>query len=938
MIIDLLDIPRAISVNKLEQVTAPRLFSNKMMYDPQGLLSTDIFGISKGDRRSTFAYIDLRRPFLHPHIYDKVLMRSLKSTISYITSGQKRYVVQNGMLVEDEENGWTGLGKLYENWDKIAWSKLASNNDVNKKLLGYLTRDQAFITKILVCPPSYRDVMIAGTVDSSDHVNELNELYLRLIRNTALLSEGGLFAPMQYATQMKIQKTLVEVSEYFKNQISSKTGLIRKNLLGKSVSYGTRSVISAPTYNNNVLQDNMIDMEHVALPISQCCSTFYPFIESWLKNFFTREIINDPNLVTFYDHASGKEIVATLKDPEIQFSEKNIKKIINDYCLNPDNRYRVINADVIIPTKTSEKIVKASMVLKGKVLLENNATKVLNRVMTVTDILYLACVDVAEKRHAMITRYPVGTDKGIFFNKIRVQSTKDHVKVVFNGKEYPFYPSIDFKIDPDQVGVQFIDTVVMSNSMLDGMGADYDGDQISVRTLWSDEANHEAERIMNSKMTALSITGTNSRVVAKEVFNSYYSLTKIEDGGKVVPPLLQRDYLTMNPDDFTCAKLAKMFADRASISEEDGKITKHKSLHNTWDTMTVPADYFFKGHSEMKLTVGRFILNKYVLGGSGIITSTGIVNKVLNKGSIGDLDNSIGQLYMKDVITRPQFNAYLDRRDNLGYWLNGMLAHTISLRMLKPLKEVERRKKELCTKYEKEIAAGDIDVMTSISNELVAYAKELLKGDPGMDLYDSGDLDFGNNYKNNAILKGAVMNNITGEFDFIDTSFMNGFEVKDIPAHANSILSGQYPASIATKDAGYTGKKLLALLQMMEVDEPGTDCGTKNLIPITITERNKKDLLYTYIDSGSSQLVELTSDNISNYVGKTVMMRSPMSCINTKICSLCAGNLFYMLDARQAGLYATQLSHSDLNLGLKAKHNQLVNLFYFDPDKMIEDI
>jgi hypothetical protein len=267
-----------------------------------------------------------------------------------------------------------------------------------------------------------------------------------------------------------------------------------------------------------------------------------------------------------------------------------------------------------------------------------------------------------------------------------------------------------------------------------------------------------------------------------------------------------------------------------------------------------------------------------------------------------------------------------------------MLAHTISEKMLKPLPEVEKKKAELCKKYEKELAEGNIDVMTMISDELVAYAKEILKDDPGMDLYNSGDLDFGNNYKNNAILKGAVINKITNEYDFISSSFMGGIEVKDIPAHANSILASQYPASIATADAGYMGKKLLALLQMMEIDEPGTDCGTKHLVPIKITKHNSKDMLYTYIDDGSGQLKMLDKDNISNYIGQTVNMRSPMTCTTDKICSKCAGNLFYMLDVKHAGLFATQISHAALNLGLKAKHNSLVELYTFNPDNLIEDI
>lgn len=936
MKIELLDINRLIAVNKLQEITSPRLFSNKMMYDPDGILSSEIFGISKGDRRNTFAYINLKRHFIHPHLYAKVI-KSLQRNIIYVLSGQRRFVVRDGELVEDMENGWTGIDELYNHWSEIKWDKKRSSDSTSKKLLSNLSRDQVFIDKELVIPPAYRDVMIAGTVDSSDHVNELNDLYVKLIRSVSLLSEGGLFARTQYATQSKIQDTLVEIMEYFKHQISRKQGLIRKNLIGKSVDYGVRTVISAPAYNNEKITDNIIDVEHTAVPIASCCSLFYPFIEAWLKNFFTREIINDPNLISYYDHETGKEITATIKDPDIQFSEKNIKKYINDYCLNPDNRFKVVNIFVDVPSK-EKKLVTASMVLKGKIMLPNNATKVLNRALTFTDIMYLACVDVCEKRHIMVSRYPVGTDKGIFFSKIRVQSTINHVKLIFNGKEYPYYPDIDLKIPQDKVGVQFIDTLVMSNSHLDGMGADYDGDQVSARGIYSDEANMEAEEIMNRKTSALNITGANSKGVAKEVFNSLYELTK--DGptaGKKVNASDTENFLNIRPDNISRGFLAAMFAD--SVNNAGGKNNTKiiKARYNTWDIIEVPANYFYQGQSKMTMNVGRFIANKFILEGSGIIGASKIFEGVMNKKTIGKLDNLVGDLYLEDQINRKQFNSYLDHRDTLGYWLNGMLAHTISEKMLKPLPQIEKMKDELCKKYEKELSSGNIDVMTQVSDELVAYAKELLKGDPGMDLYDSGDLDFGNNYKNNAIIKGAVMNKITGEFDFIDTAFMDGIKIKDIPAHANSILASQYPASIATADAGYMGKKLLALLQMMVLDEEGSDCGTKRLVPIRITSTNADNVVYTYYEEGG-QLKMFTRDDIPKYMGKTIWMRSPMTCRGEKICSKCAGKLFYLLGAYNAGLFATQISHAALNLGLKAKHNSLVELFTIDPDNIIEDI
>lgn len=473
MKMDIVDIDRLIEVNKLEKVTSPHLFSNKMTYDPDGILSNEIFGISKGDRRNTFAYIDLGRHYIHPHVYSKVLC-PLFAGFKSILSGQKYFSVKNGLLIEDDDNGWTGIDELYKHWDEIDWKRFRSDsaNKTNKEFVQMATKQKIFMDKWIICPPAYRDVSLAGTFDSSDHVDEVNNLYVKLMRLIASTTEGGIFASRMYATQSKIEDTLVEISNYFKHLVEKKTGLIRRNLMGKSIDYGVRTVISAPTFGNNRIEENMVDMDHCALPISECCSTFYPFIEAWLMNFFTREIINDPNCISYFDQKQNKEVKGSILDPEIQFSERTIKKIINNYILNPDNRFEVIKVNIEKPTTPKPEIGEAVLILKGKIILENNVQTVLNRAMTYTDLLYLACVETCEHRHVMVSRYPVGTDKGIYFNKIRVQSTKNHLRVIFNGKEYPYYPMIDFNVPHEKVGVQFIDTLVYANAHLDGMGAD----------------------------------------------------------------------------------------------------------------------------------------------------------------------------------------------------------------------------------------------------------------------------------------------------------------------------------------------------------------------------------------------------------------------------------------------------------------------------------
>jgi hypothetical protein len=97
-------------------------------------------------------------------------------------------------------------------------------------------------------------------------------------------------------------------------------------------------------------------------------------------------------------------------------------------------------------------------------------------------------------------------------------------------------------------------------------------------------------------------------------------------------------------------------------------------------------------------------------------------------------------------------------------------------------------------------------------------------------------------------------------------------------------------------------------------------------------------MIYSYIDEGGGKLTMLDNSNIGSYIGKTVKMRSPMTCTGQKICSKCAGKLFYMIGAEHIGLFAVQISHADLNLALKAKHDASVKLHVFNPDEILEDI
>ena len=59
--------------------------------------------------------------------------------------------------------------------------------------------------------------------------------------------------------------------------------------------------------------------------------------------------------------------------------------------------------------------------------------------------------------------------------------------------------------------------------------ADYDGDQVGSKGVWSVEANDECMKIINSKYYYLDLNCINIKVSTNEAIQSLYSLTKVLD-------------------------------------------------------------------------------------------------------------------------------------------------------------------------------------------------------------------------------------------------------------------------------------------------------------------------------------------------------------------------------------------------------------------------
>ena len=95
-------------------------------------------------------------------------------------------------------------------------------------------------------------------------------------------------------------------------------------------------------------------------------------------------------------------------------------------------------------------------------------------------------------------------------------------------------------------------------------------------------------------------------------------------------------------------------------------------------------------------------------------------------------------------------------------------------------------------------------------------------------------------------------------------------------------------------------------------------------------------LQYRYIvEKGKLKL--LTPDNVKEYMGKEVNMRTPLYCTSDKYCNVCSGNQYYMMDGlRNVGLLTNRVGTSLLNAALKGFHDMSLKIVDIDIDKFIE--
>ena len=407
---DIYDIDKFVKVNNLQEVSNPILLERDNIPTNDGLLSYDIFGRTVEDRMETFAYMNLNGHFLHPLVYKT--WRRMDRKIEGVVAGYTKVVIKNGELTPSED-GWTGIEELYKHFDEIKFRKKDSiTQNERADFLKSLNKNEAFCSKWVICPAFYRDMQLSKSESGIVTVHDITKEYSKLLRLTrALQSDYTALSIITNSTRSKIQNMLVSIySDLFIKEIKGKNGIFRKFVLGKSVDYSCRLVISVAQFEGQRPEDMLVDYEHAGMPLAATITCFFPFIIKWLKDYFRNNVENvkDKFPVKVGDKVEYVRLLNVEKYND-EFFTKKIDSFLHSYADRLET----------IPLENDKGYDAHLKIIGNAASLDNSGISTdstLNRNCTWADLFYMAAWDVTRDKHVLITRYPFNKMDSNSFN------------------------------------------------------------------------------------------------------------------------------------------------------------------------------------------------------------------------------------------------------------------------------------------------------------------------------------------------------------------------------------------------------------------------------------------------------------------------------------------------------------------------------------------
>lgn len=493
-------------------------------FNKDGLFSEEIFGqMGTEERLTRFGYINLNTQIITPPVYVNLIklgsfFKDLMSGNVYATWNAASKMFER--VVGDPENvpgADTGYSFFLSHFHELEFEETGSLARKTKIDLIKKYRNIALCDKFLVEPAALRDV----TTDSSGRLqqDDVNKLYTSLLAYASGIpprTQSRLYDPIRSSIQAKV----VEIYEYFNNYLSGKRGFLQAYFAARRLALGTRNVIAAATYEATSPDDpQFLKVDETKIGLFQTLKGFTPPVIYWMRTLFINPIFGD----------DGSNLKVPLVDPKttnleyVEISDETRNRFVtSDGIESWINRFR--NADVrskpiTIPSADGKKNYYAYMVyddgnsvcfFRSLSDLENfldssqNLDKSKIRPLTWVEAFYIAAYLATINRHVFVTRYPVIEDTSCYPSKIHLASTNPGRVVVLRDLVSGGMPVLQLPQYPI-LGNSYFDVVSVSVSRLAGLGADHDGDTVSINSVLSVEANRELAKYLASPKSMVDV-------------------------------------------------------------------------------------------------------------------------------------------------------------------------------------------------------------------------------------------------------------------------------------------------------------------------------------------------------------------------------------------------------------------------------------------------
>jgi hypothetical protein len=517
-------VPSAPQLKLLQPVTSLDIFDGPGgNFHDAGLFSTVIFG-RVGDplRDQRFGYIDLKVTVFHPVIFRTLLkLRGLYGEIMQGTSYALFDEEKGDFTPANELDGKTGFDFFVKHWKQIRFGKTESSVRTVRLQLIEQYRDNAELSTLLVMPAGLRDAEVES--DGRPSLPEINEFYQRvlmLVRNFPERINPRDDLSTYDRTRYNLMLQFAGLYDYIENLISGKRGFIQDRWAGRRIFNGTRNVISSlDTTTADLDAPNRPKFNDTVIGVYQAAKSVLP------KTIY--HLRTHPIGQVFDTTANRVELInkETLKLEWVEISNQDM-----DRWGTEEGMEKVVN-ELSVLEKRGRPIEIAGHYL-GLVYVSADAFRVfrdmedfppdfdrnLVRPLTYVELIYIVGLPMWSDNSAFVTRYPVENYNSSIPSKQYVKTTVAglHLKQLGSNWEVDAdlpeayeYPTLA----QGQV-MQYHDSTSISPARLAPLGADFDGDTVSVNSLYSKEAIAETDHHFTTRAAYIQAAGGLSFSVA----------------------------------------------------------------------------------------------------------------------------------------------------------------------------------------------------------------------------------------------------------------------------------------------------------------------------------------------------------------------------------------------------------------------------------------